>query len=207
MGGRSQFTFRHRLNAKQSEAVAASYLTERGLKFLITKAGEAVWKNGNGIVMNAGFMTLYYEDYKTTVFAWIQTNMGLTARNESDLSGFGAALPKRNLSKVLEGLKSALESAQPDPAFDVQEDAEDEITGAGVSGLEDHGVAEEISGREDDRTGEAAEDAAEADAQGEENYSEEDESEEAETDPDDPDEEDEEDLQEQLRRATALFKK
>ena len=111
---RSTFTFRHELSAKRSEEVAIAFLEEKGLKQMITKAGERVWKKGTGILLNAQFLSLRYEDRKTTVMAWIQMGMGLIARSEADLYGVAAALPKRQISKIIQELNTALQNAESD---------------------------------------------------------------------------------------------
>lgn len=111
--GRSRYTFRHNLTAERSSEVAVAFLSENGLKPIMLKSGERVWKNGNGLVVAPGFLSIYYEDYKTTVFAWIQTGMGLMARSEADLYGVGMAIPKRKLTKLLERLEKELQTAEP----------------------------------------------------------------------------------------------
>lgn len=112
--GRSQFTLRHQLSAGRSEQIATEFLTQRGLKLVPYRTGERVWKRGTGLVMSITFLSLYYEDHKTTVYGWVQKNWGLTARNEGDLYGYSAILPKKRLIKLIDELKCELEAAQPE---------------------------------------------------------------------------------------------
>ena len=109
--GRSQFTFRHNLSARRAAQITESFLHQKGLKEQITKNGERVWKDGNGLILSPGFLTVYHEDCKTTVFAWIQMGLGLTARSETEIYGVAMVLPKRKMQKLLKELEQLLEES------------------------------------------------------------------------------------------------
>lgn len=109
--GRSKYIYRHNMMAEESKQVIEAFLSENGFKAKLMKTGEIVWKNGTGILMAPGCLSLYYEDGRTTVFAWIQTGMGLMARSEADLYGVSMALPKRKLTKFLGLLEQKIQSA------------------------------------------------------------------------------------------------
>ena len=122
--GRSKFTFRHQLSAERSQEVAEKFLTENGLKFMTLKSGEPVWKYGTGLLISPSFVRLYYEDCTTTVLAWIQNGLGLTARSEGEVHGIGAMLPKRRINNLLKRLESELENADPGSAPEITEEEE-----------------------------------------------------------------------------------
>lgn len=122
--GRSRFTFRHELSAERSQEVAEKFLTENGLKFMTLKSGEPVWKCGTGLLISASFVRLYYEDRKTTVLAWIQNGLGLTARSEGEVHGVGAYLPKRKINHLLQQLENELANADPGSAPEIAAEEE-----------------------------------------------------------------------------------
>ena len=112
--GRSQFTFRHNLTANRSMQVTESFLRQKGLTEKYLKSGEKVWKDGTGILLAPGFLSMRYEDCKTTAFAWIQSGLGLTARSEQEIYGIAMMLPKRKMTKLLAQLEEVLSTASPE---------------------------------------------------------------------------------------------
>ncbi len=70
------------------------------------KTGESVWKNGTGLMTAMKFIKVEYAQNNITISAWVQTGVGNVGGNEMDLTGFVAAIPKKQLLKVIEEIKS-----------------------------------------------------------------------------------------------------
>ena len=72
-----------------------------------TKSDEHVWKNGIGLLTAMKFVKTEYSSDKIQLSAWIQTGVGNIGGKEMDLTGVVGAIPKRQLMKIIEEIKSA----------------------------------------------------------------------------------------------------
>ena len=64
--------------------------------------GEIVWKNGTGFFTAMKFLKVEYSEKQVKLSAWTQAGLGSVGGTEMDLTGFAAAIPKKQLMNVVE---------------------------------------------------------------------------------------------------------
>ncbi len=103
---RSNFTIQHNLSFAEAQNKVLSVLQNNSFNEKTLKTGETVWKNGTGLMTAMKFIKVEYAQNSITIYAWVQTGIGDIGGGEMDLTGFVAALPKKQLLKVIEEIKT-----------------------------------------------------------------------------------------------------
>ena len=69
--------------------------------------GENVWKKGTGMLTAMQFIKLEFSQKEFVIYAWVQMGLGDLGGSEMDLTGFVAAIPKKQLINIIEQIKKA----------------------------------------------------------------------------------------------------
>lgn len=85
----------------------SAILSQKGFKPTTLKTGEKVWKKGTGIMTAMQFVKIEFSQNEFVMAAWVQAGIGSVGGREMDLTGFVAAIPKKQLMKVLEEIKTS----------------------------------------------------------------------------------------------------
>lgn len=80
-------------------------LTLRGFHQQALVTGETVWKHGLGLMTAMKYVKVEYGEKMVTLSAWVQVGIGSIGGGEMALTGITAALPKKQLMKVLEEIQ------------------------------------------------------------------------------------------------------
>lgn len=91
----------------EAERKINSILFQKGFKPTTLKTGENVWKKGIGLLTAMQFVKVDFTQNEFIMSAWVQAGIGSISGGEMDLTGVVAALPKRQLMKVLEEVKKS----------------------------------------------------------------------------------------------------
>lgn len=91
----------------EAQRKISSILSQKGFKTTTLKTGENVWKKGTGLITAMQFVKVDFSQKEFVMSAWVQAGVGSVGSREMDLTGVFAALPKRQLMKVLEEIKKS----------------------------------------------------------------------------------------------------
>lgn len=104
---RTNIKLRYSCDFDTAESKVTGILARNGFKQITIKSGENVWKKGTGIMTAMQYVKTEFSADEVILSAWVQAGLGSVGGSEMDLTGFVAALPKRQLLKVLEEIKQA----------------------------------------------------------------------------------------------------
>ena len=82
-------------------------LSSNGFKEITINTGENVWKKGTGMLTAMQFIKLEFSQKEFVIYAWVQMGLGDLGGSEMDLTGFVAAIPKKQLINIIEQIKKA----------------------------------------------------------------------------------------------------
>ncbi len=91
----------------EAQRKISAILYQKGFKTTTLKTGEKVWKKGTGLMTAMQFVKVDFGQNEFIMSAWVQAGIGSVGGGEMDLTGVVAALPKRQLMKVLEEIKKS----------------------------------------------------------------------------------------------------
>ncbi|MGM9537510.1 MAG: hypothetical protein ACI3VN_04180 [Candidatus Onthomonas sp.] len=104
---RTNIKVRYSCGFEAAESKVIRILVQNGFKLTTIKSGEDVWKKGVGIMTAMQYIKVEFSSDEVILSAWVQAGVGSVGGSEMDLTGFVAALPKKQLLKVLEEIKQA----------------------------------------------------------------------------------------------------
>ncbi len=84
-----------------------SVLSANGYKEM-DKNSEIVWKMGTGMMTAMHFIKIEYTENTVEVSGWIQSGMGDIGGKEMDLKGFMGIIPKKQVLKTIDKIKTAV---------------------------------------------------------------------------------------------------
>lgn len=103
---RTIFDITYNCGFEEAQSKIESVLHSNGFHKKVLQTGENVWKNGTGLMTAMKFIKVEYSQNAITLSAWIQVGIGDTGGEEKDLTGFVAALPKKQLMKIIKEIKN-----------------------------------------------------------------------------------------------------
>lgn len=104
---RSTFEIKCSCGYEQAKNQVESILRQRNFHLETLKTGETVWKCGIGLLTAMKFIKVDFGNQSITLSAWVQVGIGSTGGGEMALDGFTAAIPKKQLKKIIEEIKCA----------------------------------------------------------------------------------------------------
>lgn len=103
---RTTITVPFKCSFEEAQKKVESVLIRHNFHSMVIKTGENVWKNGTGLLTAMKYVKVEYGQDSFDLSAWIQVGIGSVGGGEMDLNGIVGALPKRQLMKILEEIKS-----------------------------------------------------------------------------------------------------
>lgn len=105
---RTVITCPFRCSFDEAEKKIAAILAQHNFSKVTLKTGESVWKKGVGLLTAMQFVKVEYSQAQITLSAWVQSGVGNIGGKEMELKGAVAAIPKKQLLKVIEEIKNSL---------------------------------------------------------------------------------------------------
>ena len=104
---RTKIVVQYNCEFEQVQNTINKISSSNGFKEITINTGENVWKKGTGMLTAMQFIKLEFSQKEFVIYAWVQMGLGDLGGSEMDLTGFVAAIPKKQLINIIEQIKKA----------------------------------------------------------------------------------------------------
>ena len=99
---RTKIVVQYDCEFEQVQNTINNILSSNGFREITINTGENVWKKGTGMLT-----AMQFSQKEFVIYAWVQMGLGDLGGSEMDLTGFVAAIPKKQLINIIEQIKKA----------------------------------------------------------------------------------------------------